>query len=233
MFNIPARLRPELPDGNATIKDSPVGKIVMYTRFIEFANFCLSRTFTETDVYPTFLHSNDEDSLVDHTIKDALKAIAGKKKRKGDESGTASHPTKEFVSSSVTHTSKRSVPEDSRSTQDMNVKSPLPHVDIDVENTKNIVTAFPDRAGTSFTPTSFADRAGTSFTPTCNVRTFAFVPSNESSVDDFCEFQTIDSITAQDFYVPEWNVANDARVDNLALCRNLLDHITPPGYWAV
>nr|GFD10579.1 hypothetical protein [Tanacetum cinerariifolium] len=94
------------------------------------------------------------------------------------------------------------------------------HADIDVENAKNIVTAF-------------ADRAGTSFTPTCNVRTFAFVPSNESSVDDFCEFQTIDSITAQDFYVPEWNVANDARVDNLALCRNLLDHITPPGYWAV
>ncbi|GJZ07088.1 hypothetical protein Tco_0540881 [Tanacetum coccineum] len=39
VFNIRADLRPELPDRNATIKDSPAGKIGMHTRFIEFANF--------------------------------------------------------------------------------------------------------------------------------------------------------------------------------------------------
>ncbi|GKA54670.1 hypothetical protein Tco_0753619 [Tanacetum coccineum] len=38
-FGIPAELRPELPDRNAIIKDSPEGKIGMYTRFIEFANY--------------------------------------------------------------------------------------------------------------------------------------------------------------------------------------------------
>ncbi|GKA13290.1 hypothetical protein Tco_0692936 [Tanacetum coccineum] len=38
-FNIPARLQPELPDRNAIIKDSPAGKIGMYTYFIEFSNF--------------------------------------------------------------------------------------------------------------------------------------------------------------------------------------------------
>ncbi|GJU06716.1 putative gypsy type transposase [Tanacetum coccineum] len=38
VFNIPAELRPELPDRNAIIKDSPEGKIGMYTRLIEFAN---------------------------------------------------------------------------------------------------------------------------------------------------------------------------------------------------
>ncbi|GJR14298.1 hypothetical protein Tco_0796950 [Tanacetum coccineum] len=38
-FNISAELRPELPDRNSTIKDSPEGKIGMYTRFIEFANY--------------------------------------------------------------------------------------------------------------------------------------------------------------------------------------------------
>ncbi|GKC89209.1 hypothetical protein Tco_1149858, partial [Tanacetum coccineum] len=32
-------LRPELPDRNGIIKDSPSGKIGMYTRFVEFANF--------------------------------------------------------------------------------------------------------------------------------------------------------------------------------------------------
>ncbi|GJV49470.1 hypothetical protein Tco_1439682 [Tanacetum coccineum] len=33
------RTQPELPDRNATIKDSPTGKIGIYTRLIEFANF--------------------------------------------------------------------------------------------------------------------------------------------------------------------------------------------------
>ncbi|GJS68365.1 reverse transcriptase [Tanacetum coccineum] len=39
VFNIPAELRPELPDRNAIIKDSLKGKIGIYTRFIEFANY--------------------------------------------------------------------------------------------------------------------------------------------------------------------------------------------------
>ncbi|GJW31697.1 hypothetical protein Tco_0051729 [Tanacetum coccineum] len=38
-YNISAELQPELPDRNSTIKDSPEGKIGMYTRFIEFANY--------------------------------------------------------------------------------------------------------------------------------------------------------------------------------------------------
>ncbi|GKG02823.1 hypothetical protein Tco_0310459, partial [Tanacetum coccineum] len=42
-YNIAAELRPELrpelPDRNPTIKNSPEGKIGMYTRFIEFANY--------------------------------------------------------------------------------------------------------------------------------------------------------------------------------------------------
>ncbi|GJY25513.1 hypothetical protein Tco_0400239 [Tanacetum coccineum] len=42
VFNIPAELRPELPGRNSTIKDSPEGKICMYTRFIEFANYRVS-----------------------------------------------------------------------------------------------------------------------------------------------------------------------------------------------
>ncbi|GJY72631.1 hypothetical protein Tco_0476334 [Tanacetum coccineum] len=38
-FNIPADLRTELPGPNDTIRDSPEGKIGIYTRFIKFANF--------------------------------------------------------------------------------------------------------------------------------------------------------------------------------------------------
>ncbi|GJR67658.1 hypothetical protein Tco_0013723 [Tanacetum coccineum] len=39
LFNIPIELWAELPDRNATIKDSSAGKIGMYTRLIESANF--------------------------------------------------------------------------------------------------------------------------------------------------------------------------------------------------
>ncbi|GJX59927.1 hypothetical protein Tco_0291317 [Tanacetum coccineum] len=38
-YNILAELRPELPDRNSTIKSNPEGKIGMYTRFVEFANY--------------------------------------------------------------------------------------------------------------------------------------------------------------------------------------------------
>ncbi|GJZ08884.1 hypothetical protein Tco_0543167 [Tanacetum coccineum] len=38
-INIPTNLRSELSDRNGTIKDSPTGKIGMYTRFMEFSNF--------------------------------------------------------------------------------------------------------------------------------------------------------------------------------------------------
>ncbi|GJU65957.1 hypothetical protein Tco_1252216 [Tanacetum coccineum] len=40
-YGISADLRPELPDRNAIIKDSPPGKIGMHTRFVEFANFLI------------------------------------------------------------------------------------------------------------------------------------------------------------------------------------------------
>ncbi|GKC63917.1 hypothetical protein Tco_1096515 [Tanacetum coccineum] len=33
-------------------------------------------------------------------------------------------------------------------------------------------------------------------------------------------------------YVPNWNVNNNARVNDPVIFRNLLDHVTPPDYWA-
>ncbi|GKE27764.1 hypothetical protein Tco_1443148, partial [Tanacetum coccineum] len=57
-------------------------------------------------------------------------------------------------------------------------------------------------------------------------------PSHGSSADDFYKSQTIDFASALNVYVPNWNVTNNARIDNPAICWNLLDHVTPPGYWA-
>ncbi|GJS53452.1 hypothetical protein Tco_0626814 [Tanacetum coccineum] len=43
---------------------------------------------------------------------------------------------------------------------------------------------------------------------------------------------TVETATADNIYVPEWGVTNGAQIDNPAICRNLLDRVTPPGYWA-
>ncbi|GJW26722.1 hypothetical protein Tco_0040533 [Tanacetum coccineum] len=45
--------------------------------------------------------------------------------------------------------------------------------------------------------------------------------------------QTIETAIADNIYVLEWGVTNGTRIDNPTLYHNLLDHITPPGYWAM
>ncbi|GJT57183.1 hypothetical protein Tco_0992237 [Tanacetum coccineum] len=66
-----------------------------------------------------------------------------------------------------------------------------------------------------------------------NVEASTSVPDADSPTGDFYDSQTVETATADNVYVPEWNVTNGAQVDNPALCRNFLDHVTPPGYWAV
>nr|GEV04352.1 transposase (putative), gypsy type [Tanacetum cinerariifolium] len=243
----------ELPDLNATIKDSPMGKIGMYTRLLEFANFrvplskfllcvleyyqinlaqlsvisvakfngvsvvkdplpldgdvdfpCVEllnenqmglldfvksadplkvkigeRNLADNEV-PLLEETEDKVSspsaqplrLIDHTIKDELKANTGKRKRKvvfdapceeGAESGTAPHPSEELVSSSVTHTPEPDVPEESGETPDVNVQTRRVH-ERDI------------------------------------AKTSASAPGEGSPIDEFYESQTIDSATAQDVY---------------------------------
>ncbi|GJY44916.1 hypothetical protein Tco_0433129 [Tanacetum coccineum] len=66
-----------------------------------------------------------------------------------------------------------------------------------------------------------------------NVEASTSVPDAASPTDDFYDSQTVKTATVDNIYVLKWGVTNGARVDNTALCRNLLDHITPPGYWAM
>ncbi|GKF77809.1 hypothetical protein Tco_0230279, partial [Tanacetum coccineum] len=66
-----------------------------------------------------------------------------------------------------------------------------------------------------------------------NVEAPTSVPDAVSPTDDFYDSQSVETATADNIYVPKWGVTNGARVDNPALCHNLLDHITLPGYWAM
>ncbi|GKD91141.1 hypothetical protein Tco_1366648, partial [Tanacetum coccineum] len=68
-FHIPDDVHPQSPSPNQTIHEIPIGKIGVYTRFFEYANFrlplstflvnVLSRNYTlDEDTYPTFLHDD-------------------------------------------------------------------------------------------------------------------------------------------------------------------------------
>nr|GEU76391.1 hypothetical protein [Tanacetum cinerariifolium] len=90
LFNIPANLRSELPDCNATNKDSLVGKIEM--GLLDFVK--------STDPFKTI-------SLVDHTIEDELKVNTGKRNKKVTFA-TDSLPTKRARSEVVVISEPRS-----------------------------------------------------------------------------------------------------------------------------
>ncbi|GKC70900.1 hypothetical protein Tco_1116783, partial [Tanacetum coccineum] len=164
--------------------------------------------------------------LMDHTIINELEEHAGKKKRKvsgcfeeaelqsgpqGNKSRSAPHATEEFMSSSVTLTPKLDVPKDSGSTQDVNVQTRR------VPKRVIVATSSFEHGDTDVSlrvksllshieakniDARFTDRAGASSIPGDNAGTSTSTP-NEGS-----------------------------HVENPILCRNLLDHITPPGYWA-
>nr|GEX25654.1 hypothetical protein [Tanacetum cinerariifolium] len=163
------------------------------------------RTLTEGEVLlitktvdVLIAHSVQTVRLVDHNIINELDEHVGKKKRKvvfddlpGNESGSAPHPTEEFVFSSVTPTPEHGILDDFGSTQDINVqawhplvKSPLLHVDVEVENIRNVAAAF-------------ANGARTSSIPSDDVEASTFVPSDESPVDDFFKSQTVKSRDAE------------------------------------
>ncbi|GJV24243.1 hypothetical protein Tco_1376938 [Tanacetum coccineum] len=48
------------------------------------------------------------------------------------------------------------------------------------------------------------------------------------SADNFYVSQEMDSKTLQQIYVPKWNVINDYALDDLEVCRNMIDQLAPP-----
>ncbi|GKD91111.1 hypothetical protein Tco_1366618, partial [Tanacetum coccineum] len=381
-YNIPTELRPELPDRNSTIKDNSKGKIGMYTRFIELANYriplskfllclleyyqinlsqlsvigaakvshfeimcrafgriptvdasvcplsiswfggtsvakdplpvdeavdlpcvellnenytfirkypetflCLvglSRSFVKNDARPTLLHDNDEEmglldfvksddpfkvkvgertlaedkvmlitetkdrvishspqtiSLVDHTIQDELNVNSGKRKKMvafvSGEPPVKKARTEGRMLLLLLLLLQRGMllrmhPPSGRFVV---LSSSSANTDIPVAS-QVVPLVSPSQAGASVPA---AESAGDSYplpAPEHETGTLSATPSHDSSADDFYESQTIDSATAMNVYVPNWNVTNNARVNDPVICCNFLDHVTPPDYWA-
>ncbi|GJR43699.1 hypothetical protein Tco_1311802 [Tanacetum coccineum] len=160
--------------------------------------------------------------IMEHTIVGELREHAGKKKRKvafdtliakklRADRVAASEPmatgSEELISSSITPTLEPNIPEDFGSTQDAAVQT--------------------HRASMKG-----GGGVGVSSVPGNNVKTSTSAPDAGSPIDEFFDYKTVDTATDENIYVLEWIVTNGAWVDSPAFCRNLLDHITPPAYWA-
>nr|GEU88918.1 transposase (putative), gypsy type [Tanacetum cinerariifolium] len=345
-YNIPSDLRPKLPGPNDTIKDSPEGKIGIYTCFIEFDNFripllkstilrlCIAFSdirppwnfkslknwnnhffWIDASVCPIFvpwyndvsvkrdlLPSDDivdlplvekqvsEDMgllafmsvdpfkvkveekklaenevslltetadrviaptgqtirLVDHNIVDELREADGKKKKKvsGQHdvgSGSAAHPTEDFVSSSITPTPERECHDESGWTQDGNVWTRL-------ASDRFVVLTFgsePMDTDATISPKVISpimyvqtEAEATTASSVNEIGAYSILGNEAEAssddgplIDDFYESQTIDSAIAHDIYVLNLDVTNDARMDDPVMCRNFIDDVPPPGYW--
>ncbi|GKC01519.1 hypothetical protein Tco_0987655, partial [Tanacetum coccineum] len=60
---------------------------------------------------------------------------------------------------------------------------------------------------------------------------FIVLSSGSADTDISATSQTVDSATAMNVYVPNWNVTNNARVDNPVICHRFLGHVTLSSYW--
>ncbi|GJX79523.1 hypothetical protein Tco_0327672 [Tanacetum coccineum] len=199
-------------------------------------------------------------SLVDHTIQDELNVNSDKRKKRvafvsgsspvkkaqtkgiGEQaavgSGSAAPATKDATSSFVTPTSKHAL-------EDVlydNVRTRPPtgrfvvlsssSADTDIHAASQVVLLVSSSQAGVSVPT--AESVGDGYplpAPEFETGTLSATPSHGSSANDFYESQTVDSATAMNVYVPNWNVTNNARVDDHVICRSLLDNVTPPGYW--
>ncbi|GJS13207.1 hypothetical protein Tco_0407679 [Tanacetum coccineum] len=184
--------------------------------------------------------------IVDHTIMDeakehavvptnggkglaALKRLELQNEPRGVGSSSVQPPIEEFVSSSVTPTPEPDIPEGSGSSQEGGIR--IHHACMGIVVSSSFGPD--DEAASPRVEDIVVDSAGGVGALGNNVEASTFPPDAASPTDDFYDSQTVETATADNIYVPEWGVTNGARVDNPALCRNLLDHITPPGYWAL
>nr|GEV07511.1 hypothetical protein [Tanacetum cinerariifolium] len=187
-------------------------------------------------------------SFVDHIIQDelnydgkspsALRRLSRQNEQADTGFGFAAHATEVVTSSSVTPTPERVLEDASHD----NVRTRPPSgrfVILSFGSTNTNIPASPQVVPpVTSTPTGLsapvAESVGDdrrSFGSRPEAGAFSATPSQGSSADDFYESQTIDSASALNVYVPNWNVTNNAQIDNPSICQNLLDHVTPPGYW--
>ncbi|GJT11071.1 hypothetical protein Tco_0858113 [Tanacetum coccineum] len=239
-WRILASVEPQFPGPNDTIRDSLEGKIgsnviplvtvgsplkgveaeiplMGLSDFIKssdpFKVKVKERTLSQGE--PPFLKetkdrvippSSETLSMVVHTIMDELKNAAGKKKKRVAFNDGLPSVKKVMGSSSYIPSLKKPTTAGSAiAAMDEFVPSSVtPSPDHEYQNESA------HKADASFT---LAHKAGTSSAPSHEVGTSSSASGGDSLVDEFYESQTINSSTAKDMYIPNWDITNDYQVN--------------------
>ncbi|GKE70343.1 hypothetical protein Tco_1528415, partial [Tanacetum coccineum] len=169
----------------------------------------------------------------------ALRRLIRQGEQAAAGSGSAAPATKDATSSSITLTSEHTLDDvlhDSVRTRPPTgrfVVLSFSSADTDIPAASQVALSVPPLQTSASMPAT--ESAGNDHSlPDLEhaTGTLSTTPSHDSSADDFYESQTVNSAFAINVYVPNWNITNNARVDDSIICRNLLDHVTPLDYWA-
>nr|GEX94675.1 putative transposase (putative), gypsy type [Tanacetum cinerariifolium] len=145
---------------------------------------------------------------------------------------SAAPATKDDSSSSITPTPEHASGDDNLRTRPPSgrfVVLSSSFTDTDIPTSPQVIPPVSSaQASVSVPVTEPVSDGRTSSVHELEAETFSATPSQGSNANDLYESQTIDSATALNVYVPNWNITINARIDNPVTCRNLLDHVTPP-----
>ncbi|GJZ72637.1 hypothetical protein Tco_0636783 [Tanacetum coccineum] len=165
-------------------------------------------------------------SLIDHTIQDELN-VNSSKRRKRVAFVSGSPPTKKARTKGIGEQAVIGSGSAAAVIEDVTSSFVTLTLECAFEDAPR------DNVGTSVHMAESVGDGHPLSAPELETGTLSATPSQGFSVDDFYKSQTIDSATALNVYVPNWSVTNNAHLDNLVTCRNLLDHVTPPDYWVM
>ncbi|GKA31051.1 hypothetical protein Tco_0717356 [Tanacetum coccineum] len=214
--------------------------VSLYAQIIHFVNHTIVDELKENTAKAGGIVISEPNPTIASKSSAAMKKLITQSGQ--PDAGSATHPAEDFVYSSVTPTPESNHQGESDSVQDELVRkrpaserfvvltSSSEPLDTDVQIEAGIVSP---KVISPFSHVQteakamaddFVNDTGTSSIPENEAGVSSSAPGSESSVDDFFDSQTIDSATAQDIYVPNWNVTNDDGLDDPVMSRNLVDH---------
>ncbi|GJV86758.1 hypothetical protein Tco_1530696, partial [Tanacetum coccineum] len=159
--------------------------------------------------------------LIDHTIVDELQNATGKKKRKV-AFNVDFPPVKKARAGAL-------VISEPNPTTAGKTPTAIKKLGIHSGVFRRVLRLITEAEAAAASP---VNEIGPSFIPGNETRASSSALDDGSLVDDFYESQTIHSATAHDIYVLNWDVTNNAHMDDLVMCKNFIDHVPPLGYWA-
>ncbi|GKC40749.1 hypothetical protein Tco_1053133 [Tanacetum coccineum] len=96
----------------------------------------------------------------------------------------------------------------------------------------DVTSAPTPRAGTRQVPPSIFKYSASTGEANQDIAGLSHPVGIELSMDSFFVSQDVDSETLQQIYIPKWNVTNDSSLDDLDVCRDVIDHLAPPALFS-